>query len=121
MNLIKAREKEVKRHENCMRTFDLIDEMELEKEVSFCDGSNIFTNYSSSFPNALRFFADKLGKYKLNHYYVSEESLAINYRFGNYDVTVILFVPLSVIDQVSEGKCRIESQGIIEKTVVCDI
>lgn len=120
MNLIEAREQENKRHDECMRVIDLVEEMGLEKDTTHCNGSDIYTKHNADLSTALRLFADKLGKYKQKSYYVCG-GLAVIYYFEKHDVDVILYVPLSAIDQVSGGKCTVQERTATEKIVVCGI
>ena len=119
MDIEKARKKIQDNYKKTMAIVDLIEISKLEKLVNQVSGKCIFLKDTDTVKEGLAPWITAMGKYELDVYYVSQGRLAVQYVFG--EIEVIVYAPLSEIEVIGNGKCKVVSQTITEDKVVCDL
>lgn len=100
-----------------MDTLAFIEQAGIQHMVTCIDGKNIFMIDCDDLKDILPIITEKVGPYKLEHYYHSSGRLAVSYSAGGF--LFILFLPLDRLAMVSGGKCTLTTTT--EPKIVCNL
>ena len=117
MNIEQLKENELYRHKRTMAMIEAAGNYDGD-DVSFIDYNTIFMEDVETFRKARNQAKKLLRNYKLKSYYLAgDDRLAVIFR-GEFDVAT--YVPVSELEKINPN-CRIETNIIEEKQVVCEI
>jgi len=93
-----------------------------EKEIQHYIGKAHLNSVNdlSAMKKQLRPLVTALGGYKMGIYYLSFNEIAVHHFFDN-GVETVSFIPETELNELTNGKCTIQSRTITANEVVCEL